>query len=258
MTTGGRTGGSTGRWAAASDAVGHVLVDGDLADEIVVDGTDGHHLQRVRRLGVGEVLTAGDGTGGWRPYEVVDAGGGWLAAKALQPVCREPTLEPSLAVAFALTKGDKPESVVARCTEMGVDRVVPVAAERSVVRWGPSREASAAERLARVAREACMQCRRSRLTVLEPLQSVGDLAGRPGLVVADRSGMPASEIPEPGPDGWLLLVGPEGGWSEAERALMGDAPQLAVGPHVLRAETAAVAGAAALTGRRRVRPPGRS
>jgi 16S rRNA (uracil1498-N3)-methyltransferase len=163
----------------------------------------------------------------------------------------EPSLQPLLAVAFALTKGEKPETVVARLTELGVERVIPVAAARSVARWEPSRAEAATHRLERVAREAAMQSRRSRLTTVEPPVPIATLAGHPGLVVADRDGGPATDLPAPGPEGWLLVVGPEGGLDEGELEIFGAAPRLGVGPHVLRAETAAVAAAAALTTRRR-------
>ena len=237
-------------WPAAAAAAGHVLVDCSLDDEIVVEGTDGHHLQRVRRLRAGEPMTAGDGVGGWRRYRISEAGGGRLVLQALDDVCREPELEPALAVAFALTKGDRIENVVARLTELGVDRLIPLQAERSVVRWGADRAEAARARLVRVAREACAQCRRARLPVLEVPRRVEDLVGHIGLVVADRDGAPVGELDLPGPGGWLVVVGPEGGLSDAECTLLGHAPRMGVGPHVLRAETAAVAAAAVLAGRR--------
>jgi 16S rRNA (uracil1498-N3)-methyltransferase len=223
-----------------------------LDDELVIRGDDGHHLTRARRLRVGEAITAGDGRGGWRPYLVADAGRGSLTLRADgEPRC-EPELTPRLGVAFALTKGNKPETVVARLTELGVDVLQPVVAHRSVVRWDVTRIDDALARLNRVAHEAAMQSRRSRLPVVERPVDVEALAGRPGLVVADREGIAPSDLSVPGPEGWLVVVGPEGGLDEEELGALGAAPHLAVGPHVLRSETAAVAAAAALAGRRRV------
>ena len=91
-----------------------------------------------------------------------------------------------------------------------------------------------------------MQCRRSRLPVVEAVVDLADVAVRPGLLVADRTGAAPGDLPAPGPTGWLVLVGPEGGFSESEAATLTGRPRLAVGPHVLRAETAAVAAAAVL------------
>ncbi len=240
-------------WAAATRAVAHVLVDGSLDEQLTIDGRDGHHLARVRRLRVGELVTAADGFGRWREYLVASVDRDVVALAAQTSARSEPELAPALAVAFALTKGEKPETVVTRLTELGVDRVIPVTATRSVVRWDADRAKTAVGRLELVAREAAMQSRRSRRTVVEAPVPLTTLADHPGAVVADREGDPVSVLADPGPDGWLLVVGPEGGLTEEELAAFASAPRLGVGPHVLRAETAAVAGAAALTSRRQSR-----
>ena len=236
-------------WAADARAVAHVIHDGSLDDDLIVSGDDGHHLERVRRLRVGEIVTAGDGNGRWREYCVDSTNRGSLSLRAQSGVRIEPHLEPPLAVAFALTKGGKPDAVAARLTELGVDRLLPVIAARSVVRWKRS-EREPDDRLRRVVREAAMQCRRARLPVIEPLGSLADLVGTPDLVVAERDGAPASELPAPGAAGWVVLVGPEGGFEPGELDALGPVSRLGLGPHILRAETAAVAAAGALNFRR--------
>jgi 16S rRNA (uracil1498-N3)-methyltransferase len=236
-------------WAASAEAVAHAFID-RLDDEARVTGADGHHLARVRRLGPGEGVTAADGRGAWRPYQVVATARGELALAATGRVREEPALAPRLGVAFALTKGVKPEAVVARLTELGVDEIVPVATARSQVRWRESHAEAAVARLERVAREAAMQCRRARLPEIAAATALSDIARRPGLVVADRSGGPADAVPEPPGGAWLVLVGPEGGLAPEELARLDPAPRLGVGPHALRADTAAPAAAAALAGRR--------
>jgi 16S rRNA (uracil1498-N3)-methyltransferase len=235
-------------WAAAARAAAHVLVRGQLVDELVIGGDDGHHLERARRLAVGESVTAGDGEGRWRVYRVAAAARGSLTLAAGGDLRVEPTLEPRLTVAFALTKGEKPETVVARLTELGVDRLIVTVTKRSVVRWTGARREGALDRLRRVAREAAMQSRRARLPAIDGPVDLASLAARPGLVVADRDGEQPESVPAPGPEGWLLVVGPEGGLDEEELEALQPAPRLAIGPHVLRAETAAVAATAALTG----------
>jgi 16S rRNA (uracil1498-N3)-methyltransferase len=238
-------------WAARENASAHVFVDEDLAAELTITGADAHHLARVRRLRCGERVTVADGTGQWRPYRIATSSAASMALVGDGSVCMEPRLEPRLNVAFALTKADKPETVVTRLTELGVDEIVPFAARHSVVRWNDTRAHTAAERFQRVAREAAMQCRRARLpSVFEPM-TLEDVATVPDVVLAHPDGEPADDVPLPGPHGWLLVVGPEGGFAAEELDLLQAAPRLAVGPHVLRAETAAVAAAAALAGRRR-------
>jgi 16S rRNA (uracil1498-N3)-methyltransferase len=240
-------------FAADVDAAAHTFVP-RLVDELDVAGDDGHHLARSLRLRQGETVTAADGRGAWRPYTVAAAtrrAGVQLAAAG--PPVREPELWPRLVVAFALTKGGKPELVVQKVTELGADALVPVRTQRSVARWSGPRVDTATARLRRIAREAAAQSRRARLPEVAAPVDVTSLVGRGGLLVADRDGVPAAELPDP-PDGeWVLVVGPEGGLDPAERAVLGAAPALGLGPFVLRAETAAIAAVGAIAGRRRPR-----
>ena len=259
-------------FAAAFPAAAHVLVDvnpgAGLPDALRVDGSDGHHLVRVRRLQVSEAVTAADGQGQWRPYQVSSTDNSALTLAATGPARNEPLPAPGLAVAFALTKGVKPETVVRQLTELGVDEILPVVATRSIVRPRSERAGATVERLERVAREAVMQSRRARLPRIAAVGPLAALAGRPGLVIAERGDRPSTDSTDPGPGGWLLVVGPEGGLSSEDLRLLegsvldGDRaaplPRLAVGPHVLRAETAAVAAAAVLSARRSSAPLGRA
>lgn len=230
----------------------HVFAN-DLDESVVIEGEDGHHLQRVRRLRVGESVTVSDGRGRWRAYAVVRGNPGNLVLAAADATRTEPRLTPGLSVAFALSKGAKPEHVVAGLTELGVDRIIPFRSARSVVRWEGERARSATVRMRRIAREAAMQCRRSWLPeVLEPVD-LDDLTTDGIVVVGDSSGVPAPSLVAPAGGEWLAVVGAEGGLDPEERAaLVGrrGTTLVAIGPHVLRAETAALALAAVLTARR--------
>ena len=249
---------------AGIPATAHVYVE-RLDDTVTVIGDDGHHLQRARRVRPGEIVTAADGYGRWRVFTVVEAAAGTVVLHATSALAHEPRLTPKLTVACSLTKGEKPELVVQKLTELGVDRIMVVEAARSVVRWDDAKVAAAMERLQRVAREAGAQSRRARIPVVDgPVAPIELLAHR-GLVVAAADGVPADALPEP-PGGewragewlggeWVVAVGPEGGFDDTELAAFGDVPRLAIGPFVLRAETAAIAVAAALAGRRTFSSP---
>ncbi len=208
----------------------HVLV-GDVAVPVLADD-DRHHLERVRRVRPGDPVSVTDGRGAWRwcrfGAELVPDG----------PVEHDPAPEPRITIAFALVKGDRPELVVQKLTELGVDRIVPFVAERSVVRWEPGKAERNAARLAKVAREAAMQSRRTWLPEVAPVASYDEVSALPGATRADRDGA------APGLDRPTLLVGPEGGWSPSERAALPSS--VALGATVLRAETASITGAALL------------
>jgi 16S rRNA (uracil1498-N3)-methyltransferase len=230
-------------------ATAHVFVE-RLDDRITLDGDDGHHLQRARRVRAGETVTAADGYGRWRVFTVTAAEKGRVELQALTDLAHEPRLTPRLTVACSLTKGEKPELVVQKLTELGVDRILLVAAARSVVRWDDDKVGAAIERLQRVAREAGAQSRRARVPVVDGPVAATEVAAMPGLIVATVDGVAAAELAVPPGGEWVVVVGPEGGFDSSEDAAFGHAPRLAVGPFVLRAETAAIAVSAALAGRR--------
>jgi 16S rRNA (uracil1498-N3)-methyltransferase len=211
----------------------HVFVD-DL-DAPVLDDGDGHHLRRVLRLGPGSDVTAGDGGGRWRPCRLAD--GPVLEIKGA--VVGDARPEPPITVAFALVKGERPELVVQKLTELGVDRIVPFVAGRSVVRWEPGRADRHVERWRTIARQAAMQCRRTTLPEVAPVATFHSVAALPGAAVADASGVP------PTLDRPVVLIGPEGGWTPEEHGE--GLPIVRLAANVLRAETAAITAGAVLT-----------
>lgn len=228
--------------AAAARSAAHLFVAG-LDDTLAVAGEDGHHLSRVLRLQPGQTVTAADGNGTWRAYLVERAEAGEVGLAATGEAVTEPAPRFRTAVAFALTKGDKPELVVQKLTELGVDRILPVVADRSVSRPEDAKSHRMVERWRRVALEASRQSRRARLPVVAEVTPLRCLTGHPGLVVAEMGGGPVGALGAP-PGGELLVaVGPEGGWAPGEVDRLQPWARLGLGPFVLRAETAALAAA---------------
>jgi 16S rRNA (uracil1498-N3)-methyltransferase len=195
---------------------------------------DQHHAARVLRLREGEVLTIADGHGSW-------VRGRWEGGAVVVDgdVASEPTVDVTITVGFALVKGSKPELVVQKLTELGVDRIVPFTAARSVVRWDDDKSSRAHERLLATAREAGMQSRRARLPRVDAPAGFTDAVAIDGVAIADRTGRPV------GPADHALLIGPEGGW-DADELAAADAVSLA--DHVLRSETAAIVAGVTLSG----------
>lgn len=225
--------------AARAAAAAQVFVDDPSRPEVTPD--DHHHLVRVLRLRAGEAVVASDGQGRWCRCALgdPDEGSGSGPSPLLEPdgpVVVEGAPAPALTVAFAPVKGDRPEWVVQKLTELGVDRIVPLLAARSVVRRDGARADRAVAKLRRVAREAAAQCRRVWLPEVTAVRTVADLARSNGGGVAALAQL-GGDPPAPGTT--VLAVGPEGGWSPEELDL--GLPSVGLGPWVLRSETAAMA-----------------
>jgi len=222
---------------ATAGAVAQVFV-ADL-DAISVEGGDEHHLAQVLRLRPGETVVACDGAGRWRVCRFTGAAPrGAPGAPILEPdgpVVTSRRAAPEVTVAFVPAKGGRPEWVAQKLTEAGVDRVVVFDSRRAVVRWEGERRARAVERLRRVTREAAAQSRRAWLPEVVGAADLDDLGSRLApvpMALAQLGGDPP-DLATP-----TVAVGPEGGWEASELA---GRPLVGLGPHVLRAETAAVA-----------------
>lgn len=212
----------------------HVLVADVRAP--AADDAVAHHLVRVLRLRAGSDVTVTDGAGSWRSC-LLDGGG------ALQPVgdvVAVPRPDPVLTVAVAAPKGDRLDWLVAKATEIGVDRIVMVDAVRSVVKLRAERAPRQLERLRRIASEAAMQSRQVWLPVIDGPVPAASLLADEQVVVAEPGGrrMGAGDM--------TVAIGPEGGWALEELAGVDDGRRVSLAGNVLRVETAAIAAALAM------------
>jgi 16S rRNA (uracil1498-N3)-methyltransferase len=237
-----------------------VFVEDLASPELCQD--DDHHLGEVLRLKPGELVAAGDGSGSWRICTFAgvqrasekrsakrskDAGHcGLEIAGAIRSTTR---LSPVLEIGLCWAKSERTEWAVAKLAELGVDRVTPVVADRSVVRPDEQAATRRRARLSKIAREAAMQSRRLFLPEIGEAESLD-------AFVARRTPSPIA-LAEPGGDVISLAtpsvaIGPEGGWSERELALVDT--KVCLGNGVLRIETAAVAAGVLLTAMRTSAP----
>lgn len=211
----------------------HVLVDTDrlvTASDVTIDDDTEHHLRRVLRLRDGDAVSVTDGCGRWC-LAVAIVGGNTLTLERTEPVVVEPEPNRTITIAAAMPKGDRLDWMVQKVTELGVDHLLLLHAEHSVVRWKQGRTAHQLGRLQRIADEALRQSRRVRRMTVDAPVAATDVLAR--FVVAEPGGRTLRA------DDTAVAVGPEGGWSASELAACRDRVDL--GPTILRTETAAVA-----------------
>lgn len=227
----------------------------DAAGPVHLDGPEGRHAAKVRRLGAGERVDLADGTGVLAECVVASATGESLTVDVVRRVVL-PLPSPRFTVVQALPKGERGELAVEVMTEVGVDAVVPWAASRCVTQWVGVRGERSAARWTAHAREAAKQARRPRVPVVAPLASTRDvcvlLAGAAlGLVLHESGSEPLAGVVVPAAGEVVLVVGPEGGLDDRELAVFAAAGGRVVrlGPEILRTSTAGVVALAALSAR---------
>ena len=215
-----------------------------------MSGEDAHHLARVLRVEVGQ------------QYEISDGVRAYLAAiegvskhevrfRVLEELGAGVELPP-VTLYVALIKFDRFEWMVEKATEIGVARIVPVEAARTEQGLYAA-AGKRVERWRKIARESSQQSRRVAAPVIEEAQRVSGLIveGR-RLRLEERPGAePLLAALQTGHEPVSLLIGPEGGWTDAERERLDGSGWIPVslGAAILRAETAAIvaAGVAAQT-----------
>lgn len=221
--------------------------------EVTLSDDVTHHLVRVLRSEVGTRCVLFNGEGGAFDAELVAAGKKSAVARllAFQPDDHESPLQTHLGQ--VMSRGERMDYAIQKATELGVSAITPLMSDRCELKLrGEERADRKLEHWRRVAISACEQCGRNRLPVIHAPQALADWAAtvpaelKLVLAPAVSGALPAERAPSV-----ALLIGPEGGLSEAEIAgvqARGFRPWQ-LGPRVLRTETAPVAALALLQAR---------
>lgn len=232
------------------------LVDELPAGSFRLTGPEGHHAADVQRLRAGEALLLADGRGGTASAVVTAAGRGFVDVRVGEHH-RVPLAQPRLVVAQGIAKGDRGELAVQAMTEVGVDEIVPFAAQRSVVQWRGERGERSLERWRATAREAAKQARRAWLPVVAAPVTASSLVARVReyggqlLVLHEEATDRLATVELPQRGSVVLVVGPEGGLApeELDRFSAAGGRAVRLGDTVLRTSTAGVAALSVLSAR---------
>jgi 16S rRNA (uracil1498-N3)-methyltransferase len=217
-----------------------------------------HHLRESLRLHPGEPLVVTDDKGIRYRTEIVEVTAWQLVSRILDTTTAPAKTGPSLVLAQALLKGEKMDWVIQKATELGVDRIIPIYASRSVVKLRADRAEHQLARWQRIALEAAQQSERWSVPKIEEPATLSQLATGGGtsskIILAERlqgASLQTISLPAGIHDTILLLTGPEGGWNEDELRVAQDHGWAAItlGTRILRAETAAIAAISVLQAR---------
>jgi 16S rRNA (uracil1498-N3)-methyltransferase len=223
------------------------------AGQARLEGPEGRHAATVKRLRPGEAVLLSDGRGGLA-HAVVDAAGRDTVDLTITGRADADPPTPRVLLAQALVKGDRGELAVELATEAGVDGILPWRAARCVARWeeGPRGEKALA-RWRSTVREAAKQARRPWLPAVEEPVTTAALARRVAavdlaVVLHEAASERLADVSLPPLGDLLLVVGPEGGVTDAEidALVAAGARPVRLGPEVLRASTAAAVALGAL------------
>lgn len=212
-----------------------------------------HHASRVLRLREGDSVQIFDGEGHECHGVISDLSGKQVILGDIRQVRADRESPLPVLLAQALCSSEKMDWVIQKATELGVTAIQPLATERSVARLSSERAAKRTEHWQQVAISACEQCGRNVLPVIHPpldimiwLQQMRASQNSKFILLPQGATSLQSQARPQGTA--VLLIGAEGGFSqsESESALLCGFTPVRLGTRVMRTETAAVAGLAAL------------
>jgi len=216
---------------------------------ITVTGDDLRHIHTVLRKQPGDLLTLLDGQGREYTVRIMTIEKEKIVTEIVDRRERQPS-SPAIVLGQGLPKSDKMDFIFQKATELGVSSIVPLVTERTIVKVKD--EAKRAARWQKIAREAAMQSGRPDIPKVETILPFGDyvrtLAPGPQTLLLlpwEEGTVPIKQVlsQTPGVQNIVVLIGPEGGFSqtEADLAKQQGFHLVSLGPNILRTETAAVA-----------------
>lgn len=192
---------------------------GNTGDTYLITGEDAVHITKSLRMSVGEVITICDKHQNQHlcMIEKINAEGVLVKLTSKEECTHEPTV--SITLYFALTKGDKPETVIQKCIELGVTEIVPILTDRCVSRPDSKSAEKKIKRYQKIALQAAMQSRRGIIPSVRPLIELKSAASElerydKVILFYEGGGEPLRLLITPEDRNIAVFIGPEGGFEE--------------------------------------------
>ncbi len=218
-----------------------------------LDADRSRYLTRVLRLRGGDSLLVFNGDGDEFRATMLSAGKNSATLRIDEQTVAQTESKLRVHLVQGISRGERMDFVVQKATELGIKRITPVLTEYGVVKLDSGRAEKRRDHWQKVAASACEQCGRVRLPLVEAPVTLKEWFGSAPanvdaqLILQPGAAMPLAAISAP-PTKVCLLIGPEGGFSDNEyedAEVVGFRP-VAIGPRILRTETAAIAALAIL------------
>jgi 16S rRNA (uracil1498-N3)-methyltransferase len=224
-----------------------IYIDQDLAitESILLNENASHYLSKVLRMQEGRELIVFNGRGGEYSAQIKEIGKKQIVIQTHQFFADNRQSPLDLHLAIGISRGERMDWVLQKATELGVTRIIPLTTERTEVKIKSDKQDKKMQHWQQIIISACEQCQRNLLPELQEPQSIDDwlktVTTDCRFVLHHRHQQSLANIKKP--QSVTLLIGPEGGLSEAEITLAENEhfQSLRLGPRVLRTETAPLA-----------------
>lgn len=217
------------------------------AENMMIDGIDARHIYTVLKMKPGEKVQIVSDDGVTALAEITGTAPGQTLVKCLEVIAESHEPAVKITLAQGLVKGEKMDFIIQKAVELGVSRIVPLVMEHSVVRYDGEKAAKKCQRWQKIAESAAKQSKRDIIPQIAEVAAIDKLMAECDCttkIIAyeceDRQGLKQVLQSNLKTDSILIIIGPEGGISEAEldKARSGGAVPVSLGKRILRAETA--------------------